>query len=80
MKVTITAWKIASPATPLQEEPGTIEVEIAIAKASGDHRSEAQKPRWIASSMRRLRISRTSTFGSRLAMLSVRPPSSVIEP
>ena len=80
MKVTRAALKIAKTAAPLHDEPGMTEVEIAMAKASGDQVSEATKPRWIASSMRRLRISRISALGSRLAMLSVSPPKSEIAP
>ena len=76
----ITAEPSPGSADPAQDAPGIIAVEIAIAKPSGDQGSDEMKPRWIASSMRRVLIPRITGSASPRADCEASPPRSEIEP
>ncbi|WP_311734973.1 hypothetical protein [Alloyangia mangrovi] len=70
----------AGSTTEPQLVPGISAVVMATEKDMGDQGNEATKPRWIASSMRRVRWLRISASGSSWAAAVARLPSSAMAP
>ena len=76
----ITALAMQTGATCAQPVPGTRAKVIAMENPNGDQQRVEAKPRWIATIMRRVRMRRISSSGSRARLSVASDPRSEIEP